>query len=179
MRMAFSRRSIIFCERHRFAVIALTIGAVVLGAPLLYWLRFDFNPLHLQSPKAEAVATFLELRKDPQTGANAVELLKPDPAIGRATAARLAALPEVARHDDDRQLHSRRSGRQDRRDRPGRRDPRPGAAPDAEGAADRRRDDRGAERDRDDAVAIRRATSRPRRRGGHPPVGAARQAGGG
>ena len=58
-----------FLERHRLPVVALTIGAVVLGAPLLYWLRFDFNPLHLQSPKAEAVATFLELRKDPQTGA--------------------------------------------------------------------------------------------------------------
>ena len=78
------------------AVVALTFGAVVLGAPFLYWLRFDFNPLHLQSPKAEAVATFLELRKDPQTGANAIELLKPDLPSAEKAAARLAALPEVA-----------------------------------------------------------------------------------
>jgi hypothetical protein len=69
----------------------------VLGAPLLYWLRFDFNPLHLQSPKAEAVATFLELRKDPETGANAIELLKPDLHSAEEAASRLAALPEVSR----------------------------------------------------------------------------------
>ena len=66
MRMAFLAPVDRFLERHRLAVVALTVGAVVLGAPLLYWLRFDFNPLHLQSPKAEAVATFLELRKDPR-----------------------------------------------------------------------------------------------------------------
>src|SRR3954451_23587732 len=85
-----------FLERHRIAVIALTIGAVVLGAPLLYWVRFDFNPLHLQNPKAEAVSTFLELRKDPRTGANAVELLKPNLQSAREAASRLATLPEVA-----------------------------------------------------------------------------------
>ncbi|MGD9615755.1 MAG: MMPL family transporter [Alphaproteobacteria bacterium] len=96
MRMAFLAPVDRFLERHRIAVVALTIGAVVLGAPLLYWLRFDFNPLHLQSPKAEAVATFLELRQDPQTGANAIELLKPDLPAAEAAASRLAALPEVA-----------------------------------------------------------------------------------
>src|SRR4051794_2825449 len=96
MRMASLAPVDRFLERHRFAVIALTIGAVVLGAPFLYWLRFDFNPLHLQSPKAEAVATFLELRKDPQTGANAIELLKPDLKAAEEAASRLAALPEVA-----------------------------------------------------------------------------------
>src|SRR4051794_460671 len=96
MRMAALAPVDRFLERHRFAVVALTIGIVVLGAPLLYWLRFDFNPLHLQSPKAEAVATFLELRKDPRTGANAVELLKPDLPSGEQAAVRLAKLPEVA-----------------------------------------------------------------------------------
>src|SRR3954454_10475049 len=64
MRMASLAPVDRFLERHRFAVIALTIGAVALGAPLLYWLRFDFNPLHLQNPNAEAVSTFLDLRKD-------------------------------------------------------------------------------------------------------------------
>ena len=96
MRMAFLAPVDHFLERHRFAVIALTIGAVVLGAPFLYWLRFDFNPLHLQSPKAEAVATFLELRKDPQTGANAIELVKPDLKSAKEAATRLAELPEVS-----------------------------------------------------------------------------------
>jgi uncharacterized protein len=96
MRMAFLAPVDRFLERRRFAVIALTIGAVILGAPLLYWLRFDFNPLHLQSPKAEAVATFLELREDPRTGANAIELLKPDLQSAEEAASRLAALPEVS-----------------------------------------------------------------------------------
>jgi hopanoid biosynthesis associated RND transporter like protein HpnN len=96
MRMAFLAPVDRFLERRRFAVIALTVGTVVLGAPLLYWLRFDFNPLHLQSPKAEAVATFLELREDPRTGANAIELLKPDLQSAAAAASRLAALPEVS-----------------------------------------------------------------------------------
>jgi hopanoid biosynthesis associated RND transporter like protein HpnN len=96
MRMAALAPVDRFLERHRFAVVGLTIGAVVLGAPLLYWLRFDFNPLHLQSPKAEAVATFLELRKDPRAGANAAELLKPDLQTAEQAASRLARLPEVA-----------------------------------------------------------------------------------
>jgi hopanoid biosynthesis associated RND transporter like protein HpnN len=96
MRMAALAPVDRFLERHRFAVVGLTIGAVLLGAPLLYWLRFDFNPLHLQSPKAEAVATFLELRKDPRTGANAAELLKPDLHQAEQAASRLAVLPEVA-----------------------------------------------------------------------------------
>ena len=96
MRMTFLAPVDRFLERHRFAVVAFTIGAVVLGAPLLYWLRFDFNPLHLQSPKAEAVATFLELRKDPRTGANAIELLEPDLRSAEEAATHLAALPEVS-----------------------------------------------------------------------------------
>jgi hopanoid biosynthesis associated RND transporter like protein HpnN len=96
MRLAFLAPVDRFLERHRVAVIALTLGSVALGAPLLYWLRFDFNPLHLQSPRAEAVATFLELRRDPRAGANAVELLQPDLASAEAAARRLAALPEVA-----------------------------------------------------------------------------------
>jgi hopanoid biosynthesis associated RND transporter like protein HpnN len=97
MRMTFLAPVDRFLERHRFAVVALTVGAVALGAPLLYWLRFDFNPLHLQSAKAEAVATFLELRKDPRTGANAIELLKPDLKSATEAAGRLAALPEVSK----------------------------------------------------------------------------------
>ena len=179
MRMAFLAPVDRFLERHRFAVVALTVGAVVLGAPLLYWLRFDFNPLHLQSPKAEAVATFLELRKDPRTGANAIELLKPDLKSAEQAAARLDEVPEVARTRTIADFRPGRSGRQARRDRPRCRDTRPGTPPGTEGAADRCGECRGAERNRENAVAIRRDEPRPRRRGGHRSVGAADQAGGG
>ncbi len=86
-----------FLERHRVAVVAGTAGIALLAAPLLYWLPFDFNPMHLQNPKAESVATFLELRRDPQTGANAIEIIKPDLRAADAVATRLAALPQVSR----------------------------------------------------------------------------------
>src|SRR3954452_20617594 len=85
-----------FLQRRRVPVIAVTLGAVVLASPLLAYLPFDFNPLHLQNPRAEAVATFLELRRDPQTGANAIEIVTPDLATADQTAQRLAARPEVA-----------------------------------------------------------------------------------
>ena len=85
-----------FLELHRIAVVAIIILVVVLASPLLFWLQFDFNPLHLQSPKVESVATFLELRKNPQTAANAIEIKASDLAAANATARRLSALPEVS-----------------------------------------------------------------------------------
>jgi uncharacterized protein len=86
-----------FLQRHRIAVVALTVLIVALGSPLLLYLPFDFNPLHLRSPKVESVATFLELRRDPETGANAVEIMAPDLAAAETTAQRLASLPQVSR----------------------------------------------------------------------------------
>ena len=55
-----------FMERRRIPIIAITGLVVVAGLPLLYWVRFDFNPMHLRSPKVESVATYLELSKDPE-----------------------------------------------------------------------------------------------------------------
>jgi hopanoid biosynthesis associated RND transporter like protein HpnN len=85
-----------FMQRHRIPVVAITLGVVVLASPLLLFLPFDFNPLHLQNANSEAVATFLELRRDPQTGANAIEIVKPDLGAADQAAKRLSALPEVA-----------------------------------------------------------------------------------
>src|SRR5215831_6552024 len=84
-----------FLELHRIPVVVIIILVVVLASPLLFWLQFDFNPLHLQSPRVESVATFLELRKNPQTAANAIEIKASDLAAANATARRLSALPEV------------------------------------------------------------------------------------
>jgi uncharacterized protein len=84
-----------FLERHRIGVVGTTIAVVVLSSPLLLYLPFDFDPDHLQSPKVEAVATYLELRRDPQTGAKAIEVIAPDLAAANALAQRLAALPQV------------------------------------------------------------------------------------
>jgi uncharacterized protein len=86
-----------FTERHRIPILATTLAVVAALSPLLYFVRFDFNPLDLRSPKVESVATFLDLRKDPETGANSIEISAPSLDAANATAKRLAALPEVWR----------------------------------------------------------------------------------
>jgi uncharacterized protein len=85
-----------FLVRHRTPVLAGTAVAVLAASPLLLSLRFDFNPLHLQNAKAPAVATFLQLRRNPQIGANAIEIMTPNLDAANALSRRLAALPQAA-----------------------------------------------------------------------------------
>jgi hopanoid biosynthesis associated RND transporter like protein HpnN len=86
-----------FFERHRIAVVVATGIIVIGGLPLLYFLRFDFNPLNLRNPNAESIATYLELRRDPQTGAHTVQILAPSIERARAMSTKLSGLPEVSR----------------------------------------------------------------------------------
>ena len=86
-----------FLERHRVGVVVATLGVAVIGLPLLYFLQFDFNPMNLRSAKVESVATYLDLRRDPNTGTNAVEVMAASPAAAKEIQARLAKLPEVSR----------------------------------------------------------------------------------
>src|SRR5262249_13391694 len=62
----------------------------------LLFLPFDFNPLHLRSPKVQSVATFLELRNDPRTGVNAIEIIAPNLDAADLIAQRLSELPQVS-----------------------------------------------------------------------------------
>jgi hopanoid biosynthesis associated RND transporter like protein HpnN len=84
-------------ERHRVAIIVGTAVVTLGGLPLLYFLQFDFNPINLRSPKVESIATFLDLRRDPTAGANAIDVLTPGLPAAREVAQRLAALPQVER----------------------------------------------------------------------------------
>lgn len=84
-----------FMERHRIPIIVGTAVVSLGGLPLLYYLQFDFNPMNLRSPKVESVATFLDLRSDPNTGANGIDVLTPNLADAQATAERLRKVPEV------------------------------------------------------------------------------------
>jgi hopanoid biosynthesis associated RND transporter like protein HpnN len=86
-----------FLETHRIAVVGGTLALAVAGLPLLYFLHFDFNPINLRNPKVESIATFLDLRKDPNTGANAVNVMAPNEAAAKEIEARLAKVPQVAR----------------------------------------------------------------------------------
>jgi len=86
-----------FLTRYRISVVVTTILLVVLASPLLVFLRFDFNPLHLRNPATPSVATFLELRKDPQTGANAIEIMAPTLDAATSIEQKLSSLPQVSR----------------------------------------------------------------------------------
>jgi len=86
-----------YLQRHRVAVIALTVGVVLAGLPLLMHLPFDFNPINLQDPKAPSVTTYRELQSNPETSGNDAEILAQSLDQANDTAKRLAAIPEVSR----------------------------------------------------------------------------------
>ena len=85
-----------FMEEHRIAIIAGVAIVSLGGLPLLYYLQFDFNPINLRNPKVESIATFLDLRRDPITGANAISVLAPNLAATRPIEERLSKVPEVS-----------------------------------------------------------------------------------
>jgi hopanoid biosynthesis associated RND transporter like protein HpnN len=84
-----------FLEKHRVIIVVGTLLVAVAGLPLLYFLRFDFNPINLRSPKVESIATFLDLRKDPNTGANAINVMTKSEPEAKKIEAKLSKLPEV------------------------------------------------------------------------------------
>ena len=86
-----------FMERHRIAIIVGVAVVSLGGLPLLYFMKFDFNPINLRNPKVESIATFLDLRRDPNTGANSINVLTPSLADADKTAERLRKVPEVER----------------------------------------------------------------------------------
>ncbi len=85
-----------FLARRRRWVIAATVALGVGFAAALPRLRFDFNPVDLENPRAESVSTFLDLIADPNTSPYTIEFLAA-PAEATAAAERLSALPEVNR----------------------------------------------------------------------------------
>jgi hypothetical protein len=101
-----------FMMRRRIPIIVATVGAVALASPLLLRLEFDFNPLHLQNPQVEAVATYLELQGDPTLGANAINIVVPSLDQAASVADDLSRSPEVARTVT---LHSFVPGEQDQK----------------------------------------------------------------
>ena len=86
-----------FMERNRIPIIVGTAIVSIGGLPLLYFLQFDFNPMNLRSPKVESVATYLDMRSDPTTDANAIDVLTPSLAAAREVAERLRKVSEVER----------------------------------------------------------------------------------
>jgi hopanoid biosynthesis associated RND transporter like protein HpnN len=85
-----------FLERRRVPVIVGTLLVAFGAAPLLLRLPFDFNPMNLRNPNSESVATYNDLKSDPQTGANSAEIVAKSLADAKQIASRLAKLPEVS-----------------------------------------------------------------------------------
>ena len=86
-----------FLDVNRVPVIATTLGIAILGLPLLFFLRFDFNPMNLRSPKVESIATYLDLRNDPNTSTNAIEVIAPNAVEAKKIEENVGKLPEVSR----------------------------------------------------------------------------------
>jgi hopanoid biosynthesis associated RND transporter like protein HpnN len=86
-----------FLERNRVPVLVITLCTALAASPLLYWLHFDFNPMDLRNPHVESIATYLDLKKDPEMSGQTIEVLAPSLAEADAMAKKLSALPEVSR----------------------------------------------------------------------------------
>jgi hypothetical protein len=86
-----------FLEKHRVVIVGGTLLLALAGLPLLYFMKFDFNPMNLRNPNAESIATFLDLRKDPNTGANAINVMTRSEEQARQVEAKLEKVPEVLR----------------------------------------------------------------------------------
>jgi uncharacterized protein len=80
---------------RRGVVLALAALAAAAAAALMPALRFDFNPLDLQSQHTEAMQVLNELKSDPNDTPYTAEILAPSIEAATALASRLAKLPEV------------------------------------------------------------------------------------
>ena len=86
-----------YLASHRRRVLIGASAAGIVSLALLPFLRFDFNPLHLRSSKSEAVATLMDLARDPRTTPNTIDVLLPSLDAAKALGVRLSALPEARR----------------------------------------------------------------------------------
>ena len=84
-----------FLQKFRVPVIAGTAAVALVGAPLLYYLTFDFDPIHLRDPKTESISTLRDIGSSPQVGINSVNVVLPSLDQAANAAARLQKLPEV------------------------------------------------------------------------------------
>jgi len=75
-----------FMHKHRKRVVRIAAAAGVICLGLMYFVRFDSNPLDLRSPKVESVSTLFDLMKNPLTSPNTIDV----PAFSLAEADALA-----------------------------------------------------------------------------------------
>jgi uncharacterized protein len=84
-----------FLQTYRVPVIAGTVAVALIGSPLLYFLTFDFDPIHLRSPQTESISTLLDLGTSPQVGFSSVNVVTPNLKDAQEAAQRLQKVPQV------------------------------------------------------------------------------------
>jgi hopanoid biosynthesis associated RND transporter like protein HpnN len=84
-----------FLQVYRVPVIVGTLAIALIGSPLLYFLTFDFDPIHLRSPQTESISTLLDLGNDPRAGIHSVNIMTPSLDEASPAAEKLQKLPEV------------------------------------------------------------------------------------
>ncbi len=85
-----------FMERYRMPILIGSVAAVIGAAPLLSYLKFDFNPIDLRNPHAESISTYLDVRGDVAVGANAIDVLAHSSQEATRIAQRLSKVAEVS-----------------------------------------------------------------------------------
>jgi uncharacterized protein len=85
-----------FLLKRRRWILAVFGLLTLLGIGAAFWLKFDYNPLHLRDPKVESMATILDLMHDPLYSPFTVEVLAPNIDAAQETAKKLSTLPEVS-----------------------------------------------------------------------------------
>ncbi len=85
-----------FLQAYRIPVIVGTVAVAVLGSPLLYFLTFDFDPIHLRNSATESISTLLDLGGDLRIGINSINVVMPSLDAANAAAVRLQKLPQVS-----------------------------------------------------------------------------------
>ena len=108
-----------FLERNRMAVLVGTLCVVLAASPLLYWLRFNFNPMDLRNPNVESVSTYLDLKKDPEMSGQTIEILEPSQAEAECDGQEAQRLAGSVADDHLEHLRAGRPGRQARAHRRG------------------------------------------------------------
>jgi uncharacterized protein len=84
-----------FLQIYRVPVIVGTLAVAAVGSPLLYYLTFDFDPIHLRSPETESISTLLDLDGDPRTGVNSANVVTSSLDDASGAAEQLRKLPQV------------------------------------------------------------------------------------
>lgn len=84
-----------FLQNYRVPVIVGTLMVAVIGSPLLYFLTFDFDPIHLRSHETELISTLLDLGGDPRVGIHSINMVTSSLDEATAAAERLRNVPQV------------------------------------------------------------------------------------